>query len=169
MSQGRVGASRLLVLLLLFFALTVPLAWLWIEWGERAYARFLLALLEPVYAAMGLRHHRGGPVSPRLISIVPFVVLMAITPGMALRRRIAGMLVGLVVIFCFHLLLFLLVDSAYAVFGKTRRALAKIVPFLLINDGVPFLVWLFFARAFLRDLVPALAEAPRDPRASDDL
>jgi hypothetical protein len=166
-SRGRANgapARRLLLLLLLFFALTLPLAWLWIAWGEGVYARFLLALLEPGYAAMGLRHQRGGPVAPRLVSLVPFVVLMAITPGMGWRRRAVGTLVGLAVILCFHLLLFLLVDSAYVVLGRTRRALAKIVPFLLINDGIPFLIWLFFARDFLREIVPAFGEAPRERR-----
>jgi len=166
-SRGRASAARAgRLLLLLFFALTLPLAWLWIEWGEGVYARFLLGLLEPGYAAIGLRHQRGGPVAPRLVSLVPFVVLMAITPGMGWRRRAVGTLVGLAVILCFHLLLFLLVDSAYVVLGRTRRALTKIVPFLLINDGIPFLIWLFFAREFLRDLVPALAERPAPPGAS---
>jgi hypothetical protein len=158
-----VPARRLLLLALLFFALTMPLAWLWIEWGEGVYARALLAILEPVYDAIGLRHQRGGPVAPRLVSVVPFVVLMAITPGMGWRRRVVGSLIGLCVIACFHLLLFLLVDAAYVVLGRSRRALARIVPFLLINDGIPLLVWIFFARDFLRRLVPALGERPPAP------
>ena len=149
---------RLLPLLGLFFALTLPLAWLWLEWGEKAYAGILWWILDPVYDALGLRHQRRGPVGPRLVSVVPFVVLMAITPGMAWRRRVAGCLVGLALIACFHMLLFVFVDSTYAVLGRNRRALAKIVPFLLINDGIPFLVWLFFARDFLRQLVPGLRE-----------
>ena len=71
------------------------------------------------------------------------------------------MLVGLVLIAVFHLGFFVLVDSAYAVLGRSRRALTKIVPFLLVNDGLPFLIWIFFARDFLRELVPALAEPRR--------
>jgi hypothetical protein len=97
-------------------------------------------------------------VSPRLVSIVPFVVLMAITPGLTWRRRAVGSLVGLLLIACFHLALFTLVDASYAVLGRSRRALTKIVPFLLINDGLPLLIWLFFARDFLRRLVPAFGE-----------
>jgi len=156
-----VPARRLLLLLALFFAGTMPLVWLWLEWGERAYASLLWALLDPLYDAMGLRHVRGGPVAPRLVSIVPFVVLMAITPGLAWRRRATGTLVGLAVIVAFHLLLFVLVDSAYVVFGRGRKALSRIVPFLLVNDGIPFLVWLFFARDFLRQVVPGFRETPR--------
>ncbi len=153
-----VGGGRLLLLLLLFVALTMPLAWLWLEWGEAVYARLLWEILHPVYGWMGLRHQRGGPVGPRLVSVVPFVVLMAITPGMGWRRRVKGVVVGLLVISSFHLLLFVLVDSAYVVLGRNRRALSKIVPFLLINDGIPLVVWIFFARDFLRRLVPALGE-----------
>jgi hypothetical protein len=29
-----------------------------------------------------------------------------------------------------------------------------------VNDGIPFLVWIFFARDFLRQIVPALGERP---------
>jgi hypothetical protein len=153
-----VTGRRLLWLLALFFAGTLPLAWLWLGWGERFYVRLLWSILDPVYDAIGLRHQRGGPVAPRLVSIVPFVVLMAITPELGWRRRVAGTLVGLFVILCCHLLLFVLVDAAYGVFGRGRKALSRILPFLLISDGVPFLVWLFFARDFLRRLVPALRE-----------
>jgi len=152
---------RLAVLLLLFFALTLPLAWAWLAWGQDRYIELLFALLDPLYGALGLRHHRGGPVAPRLVSVVPFAVLMAITPGLAPRRRAKGLLVGLALICVFHLGFFVLVDAAYAVLGRNRRALTKIVPFLLVNDGLPFLVWVFFARDFLRELVPALAEPGR--------
>jgi hypothetical protein len=160
-ASGGVPIRRLLGLLALFFVGTLPLAWLWLAGGERVYAQLLWAVLDPCYEAIGLEHRRGGPVAPRLVSVVPFVVLMAITPGLGWRRRAAGTLVGLLAIVAFHLLLFVLVDSAYAAFGKGRKALSRIVPFLLVNDGIPFLIWLFFARDFLRQLVPALRETPR--------
>lgn len=157
-----VPVRRLLLLLALFFALSVPLSWLWLEWGQALYLRLLGALLAPVYRAIGLHRQGGGPVVPRLVSLVPFLVLMAITPAMSWRRRWVGSLVGVAVILAFHLLLFVMVDAAYAVLGRSRRALAQIVPLLLVNDGIPFLIWIFFARDFLRQLVPALAERPAD-------
>jgi len=153
--MSRVPAGRLLLLLLLFVALTMPLAWFWLEQGERIYVHLLRQAAGPIYDALGLRHQRGGPVVPRLVSVVPFVVLMLITPKMGWRRRVKGLLLGLLAIACFHVALFVLVDAIYAVLGHNRRALAKIVPFLLINDGIPFLIWLFVARDFLRSLVPA--------------
>jgi hypothetical protein len=163
--MGAGPLRRLAVLLLLFFALTLPLAWLWLAWLQDGYVALLFAVLDPLYDALGLRHHRGGPVAPRLISVVPFAVLMLITPGTSWRRRLRGLLLGLALIFAFHLLFFALSDAAYSAFGRRRRALTKIVPFLLLNDGLPFLVWLFFARDFLRELVPALAEPRRRPPA----
>jgi hypothetical protein len=163
----RVPTRHLLLLLLLFFALTVPLSWWWLESGQGHYARFLLAILDPVYDAIGIRHQRGGPAAPRFVSLVSFVVLMAITPGMAWRHRLLGMLIGVALIAGFHMLLFVVVDAAYVVLGRSRRALAKIVPFLLINDGLPFVVWVVFARDFLRRVVPGLGEpgaaAPERP------
>ena len=161
--MSAVPVRRLLLLLLLFVALTMPLTWLWLEWGEGIYVGLLLDLLDPLYQAMGLRPQRAGPLIPRLVSIVPLTVLMAITPGLGWRRRVAGILVGLLVCAVFHLLLFVLVDAAYAALGNRPRARqTKIVPFLQIYDGIPVLVWVFFARDFLRDLVPALAERAQD-------
>ena len=162
--MSAVPAWRLLRILLLFFALTLPLAWLWDRWGQEQYMRFLWALREPLYDAVGLRPRRGSPVGPRPFAIVSFVALMVVTPGMSWRRRVVGSLVGLAVIAGFHLLFLTVSDVAYTSFGRSRRALTKIVPFLLINDGIPFLVWLFLARDFLRQLVPAFGEAaPRTP------
>ena len=162
--MSAVPARRLLLMLVLFFALTLPLVWLWLQWGEAVYVRLLRDLLRPLYDAIGLRPQRGGPVIPRLVSIVPLTVLMVITPGLSWRRRLFGALVGLLVCACFHLLLFVVVDAAYAVLaGKPRARQTKIVPFLQIYDGIPFVVWLFFARDFLRRLVPALGEPAKGP------
>ena len=160
--MSAVPTRRLLRLLLLFFALTLPLAWLWDRWGQDPYIRFLWAIREPLYDAIGLRPRRGSPVGPRPFAIVSFVALMVITPGMSRRRRVVGSLVGFAVIAGFHLLFLVVGDVAYTAFGRSRRALTKIVPFLLINDGIPFLVWLFFARDFLRQLVPAFGEPARE-------
>ena len=137
----------------------MPLAWIWLEWVQVWYVRGLRLLLDPLYAAIGLpRQGGGGPAVPRLVSLVPFLVLMAITPGLSWRRRWVGSLVGVAAIVAFHLVLFVMVDASYAVLGRGRRALTRIVPFMLVNDGIPFLIWLFFARDFLRRLVPGLAE-----------
>jgi len=165
----RVPTRHLLLLLLLFFVLTVPLSWWWLDSGQGFYARFLLAILDPVYDAMGMRHQRGGPAAPRFVSLVSFVVLMAITPGMGWRSRLLGLLLGIALIAGFHMLLFVLVDMAYVVLGRSRRALTKIVPFLLINDGLPFVVWVVFARDFLRRVVPGLGEPePAAPELPPD-
>ena len=162
--MSAVPVRRLLLLVLLFLALTLPLVWLWLQWGEAVYVHLLRQILRPLYHAMGLHPQRGGPVIPRLVSIVPLTVLMAITPRMSWRRRVVGVLVGLLVCALFHLLLFVVVDAAYAVLGgKPRARQTKIVPFLQIYDGIPFVVWLFFARDFLRSLVPALGEPAKGP------
>ena len=158
--MSAVPVRRLLLLVVLFLALTMPLAWLWLGWGQPHYVRLLRGMLAPVYRAIGLEPQGGGPVQPRLVSLVPFLVLMAITPTLSWRRRSAGALIGVVLIVSFHLFLFLMVDANYAVLGRTRRALARIVPLLLLNDGLPFLLWIFFAREFLRQFVPAFGEGP---------
>jgi len=164
--MSAVPVRRLLRLLLLFFALTLPLAWLWDRWGQDVYIRLLWAIREPLYDVLGLHPRRGNPVGPRPFAIVSFAVLMLITPGMSWRRRAIGSVVGLALIVGFHLLFLLVSDLAYSAFGRSRRALTKIVPFLLINDGIPFLVWIWLARDFLRRSIPALAEPTQPAQGS---
>jgi hypothetical protein len=158
----RLGLRRALVLVLLFFALTVPLSWLWLEWGQRHYGTLLFSILDPLYEATGIRRERGNPVAPRLVGLVPFLVLMAITPALPWRRRLIGAAVGVGLLVGFHLILMIVVDIAYTGFGRTRRAIATFVPLLIINDGLPLLVWIVCARDFLRRVVPGLAEPADD-------
>jgi hypothetical protein len=150
---------RLLVLVLVFFALTIPLAWLWLEWGQDFYTRFIAALLGPIYEILGIQRAKRGPVEPRLVSLVPFLVLMAITPSIGWQRRVWGSVFGIGALVAFHLVLLTAVDAAYARHGAGTRAVATFFPVLLINDGLPFLVWLVVARDLLRDIVPGLGEA----------
>lgn len=157
-APDRPSPRRLLGLVLVFFALTIPLAWLWLEWGQDLYTRFVYSLLRPLYALLDIRPAERGPVQPRLVSLIPFLVLMAITPSLGRWRRIWGSLIGVVTLVLFHLILLTVVDAAYGSHGAGTRAVATFFPILLINDGLPFLVWLVAARDFLRDIVPGLGE-----------
>ena len=76
---------------LCFFALTLPLTWLWMEWGRDPYARFLIGLAEQLFEiGRSGGAARGSAAGARFVSVVPFVVLMAVTPGLSWRRRLLG-------------------------------------------------------------------------------
>ena len=91
---------------------------------------------------------------------MPFVVLVAITPLLSLRRRLWGGLIGCIAIFVSHLVMLFISDAAYTVYGKGTDAVATVFPFLLLTDGLPLLIWFILARDFLRSVVPGLGEPP---------
>ena len=152
--------GRLLLLLVLFFALTIPLAWLWHEWGVRRYVAFLFAIMRKLQETLGwpFAGKGAGGLSLRFASHVPFLILVLLTPGLSWRRRVLGALLGSVFIATTHLFMITLVNAAFLGGGGVFR---KVAPFILIMDGLPLLAWLVVARDFLRTLVPGLREEPR--------
>ncbi len=158
--------GRLLLLLVLFFALTIPLAWLWHQWGVARYVAFLFAIMQTLHDTLGwpFAGKGGGGLSLRFISHVPFLILVLLTPGLSWRRRILGGLLGSVFIAATHLFMITLVNAAFLGGGGVFR---KVAPFILIMDGLPLLAWLVVARDFLRSVVPGLREEPRTGETPD--
>jgi hypothetical protein len=157
---------RLLLLVFLFFALSIPLAWLWREWGVLRYVAFLLEILRALHDAMGwpFTGKGAGGLSLHFLSHVSFLVLVLLTPGLSGRRRLMGALVGSAVITAMHLFMITLANAAFLV---GRGAVFKVFPFILVMDGLPLIIWVVVARDFLRTLVPGLGEEPRTSEIPD--
>lgn len=132
-------------------ALSVPLTWLWVEGGRRAYNRVVGAAARPVLDALALPSLKLGLVSPHFVSWLPFVVLMAVTPGLTVRRRALGTLVGFGAIFVVHVACALIAAVAHAAYGTSARSVALRWPALMLNDALPFILWALVARDFVRE------------------
>jgi hypothetical protein len=148
-----------LLALLLFFALTVPLVVVWMRWGLAWYVTFLVWVLQAFHHAQGWAFTgKGIPgLSIRFVSLVPFVILVLVTPALSWRRRLVGSLVGVLLIVASHLFVLTLANAAFA---AGRGAIGRILPFIFLMDGLPLGIWLVVARDFLRHVVPGLGEAP---------
>jgi hypothetical protein len=155
----RISPGRLLLLLVLFFALTVPLVWLWREWGVRHYVAFLFAVMRKLHDTLGwpFAGKGGGGLSLRFLSHIPFLVLVFLTPRLSVRRRVLGAVLGGIFIAVTHLFVITLVNAAFL---AGYNVFPKVAPFILIMDGMPFFAWMVVARDFLRTLVPVLGEEP---------
>ncbi len=152
--------KRFLLVVAGFFALTLLLAVVWEEGGGRiAYGRFLKQSGRPIFDLLGLDGVRIMGLRTRYINWIPFVGLVAVTPGLTLRRRTLGLAVGLVTLWATHLAL-----NVTQVRGAGQLSL---VP-LLLSDALPFLLWLFVAHPVVRPWLASALEAPRDPDATDD-
>ena len=151
---------RALRLGLSFVLLTTGLTWLWVQWGGLAYERFLLAVAGPLLKAIGVTRIVESPAQMRFVSIVPFWVLMWLTPGLSLRRRALGTLAGSAFLFLTHVGLVGVEQWSQSSHRPTASPFATLFPAALFADGLPFMLWAVIAHRFLSGLF-ARALGPR--------
>ena len=128
---------RALLVVAGFAAITIGLTWLWGEWGRVEYGRLLKTVAPPIYELIGFPDARVGALRQRYINWVPFVGLVLVTPGLALRRRAIGLFAGLGLLFVSHLMLNLTER------WQPGRSLPVVAS--LISDALPFVIWIVVA------------------------
>ncbi len=120
-----------------FSVVSIGLTWLWNEWLQTAYAHFLMLVAPPIYDFIGFDGARVGAFRQRYVNFVPYVSLVLVTPGLGLRRRVLGLVLGVFALFVSHLALNL----------TERLQPGNSLPIVssLISDAFPFIVWLAVA------------------------
>lgn len=146
--------KRFWLLVLEFFAVTIPLAWLWLEWGRLAYLELFVKLSTPFLMFLGVTSYEPKLILEHFINYVPFLVLMIITPKLTIKRRIIGTLIGFVIIFFDHVMLASVAFVAYSNYGLTEKAFSTLFPALLFSDSLPFILWAIIAAGYLKQFVP---------------
>ncbi len=152
--------SRTLLRGLSIVLLTVGLTWAWVVWGGAAYERKLLAIAGPVLEAFGVTRIAESPAQKRFVSVVPFFVLVWLTPAMSLRRRVIGTLAGSAVLVLSHVGLVGIEQWALSSRRPTERPFSTLFPAVLFADGLPFMLWAVIAHRYLSGLL-ARVLAPR--------
>ena len=147
---------RPLLILLEFILITGPLTWWWMHGGLDLYYEIFRMLGFPILAEMGVNTFSPGLVRDRMINFIPFIGLMLVTPGLALRRRFVGLTVGVVLIFLSHVLLAYWAWAAFVRDGQAQDSMAEFFPALLLADAFPFIVWALIANRVLLDLISSL-------------
>ena len=64
---------RVLLFAAKFALLSVPLTWLWMEWGRGAYGRFFGSMVDPLYELLDIGLRSGG-ARERYVNYIPFLV-----------------------------------------------------------------------------------------------
>jgi hypothetical protein len=145
--------SRRLRLALSFVLLTTALTWLWVAWAGAAYERLLLAVAGPLLDALGVTRVAQSPAQKRFVSYVPFLVLMALTPGLGLRRRVLGTLVGCALLLLAHVGLLAVEELSLSRRRPTSDPFSTLFPAALFVDSLPFMLWAVIAHRCLRELL----------------
>jgi hypothetical protein len=157
-------SSRLLRVLS-FILLTVGLTWVWIGWGVSAYERLLLAVAGPVLELFGVKRIVDSPARERFIAYVPFLVLMCLTPGLSLRRRLIGTLAGCLLLLLAHIGLVGVEQWSQSRSRPTRDPFSTLFPAALFADSLPFMLWAVIAHRWLRDWFAKLITPPAGGRS----
>jgi hypothetical protein len=141
---------RLLVELV---ALSLPLTWLWLAWGQGAYEAFFAETARPLLAALGATSVPDSPARRRFVSYVPFLVLMLVTPGLPWRRRLGGILLGVPLVFLAHVGLVAVEALSHTRHRPTEDSFSTVFPAAVFADAFPFVLWALFANDVLRRLL----------------
>jgi len=133
-----------------FVCLTAPLIWLWQVGGLSVYHAIYSPIASAIYESLGFEGV-ATPARDRYVNIVPFLTLMALTPGLSKRRRFGGAAIGVVLLFLMHIAVNLTANP------QTLQ-LPRLV--LLAMDAAPFFLWIVIANEFVRGFMrPGTANA----------
>jgi hypothetical protein len=144
--------KRALLFAAKFVILTMPLTWMWMEWGRGAYGRFFTYAVGPLYDLFDLGLHAGG-ARERYITYIPFFALMFITPRISLTRRLVGTAAGFLSIFTFHVVFSLWVQIAYPPGAPgTSGGFAIYLPAILLSDSLPLVLWAVLCQDYVREV-----------------
>jgi len=151
---------RIFLGVLAFVVLTAPLTWLWVTGVQDTYTEVFAVVAGPLLDLLGVEDVADSPARERFISYVPFLVLMAITPRLSVRRRVVGLLVGIALIFLCHVGLVAAESFAQSGERPTDDAFSTVFTAAMFADAFPFILWAIIANRVLRDV---LGRALGDP------
>lgn len=142
---------RILLITLKLFAVSAPLAWLWLAHLRYFYMDFFAAVATPLFDSLGMGNIPTG-YRTRFINVVPFVALVLLTPKLGARRKSLGILLGLVVIVAGHLAFsgiagYALLNTSSG--GAAQNSFAIHIAGMLLSDSMPLLLWLVIAGPYI--------------------
>ncbi len=160
--------GRVLLPALKVIGLTVPLTWLWLEWGRAAYGRLFTQLAIPIFGMLELTETMPLGARDRFINELPFRILMVVTPRMSRGRRGVGIVVGFVLIFIVQVVFVYVAEVVGVQGGRVNQQdiYEKMLPVLLFCDAFPFVLWVVIAKDFVREMSAKLFQNAQPPKAS---
>lgn len=152
--------GRVLLQALKVVGISVPVTWIWLEWGRTAYGRLFAELAVPIFGFLGMTRILPQGSRDRFINYLPFLILMIVTPRMSLVRRSVGIVAGFVLIFFVQVFFIYASEMAGVQDGKVDRLdiYEKMLPVLLICDAFPFVLWIVIAKDFVQEITAKILQ-----------
>jgi hypothetical protein len=141
-----VRKRELLKFLLKALFIGAPLCFAWMELLSDEYLRVLYSIGHPLLDFLGVKKWWMALLMFHFATIVAYVTLVLATPGLLHRigRNIAGLGAGLAIVIIMHLILVYAVYFANFEFGLRQTFHIITLPLYLINDILPFALWLLW-------------------------
>lgn len=152
--------ARVLLQVLKVVGITVPVTWIWLEWGRAAYGRLFAVLVIPIFGFLGMTRILPEGSRDRFINYLPFLILMLVTPRISLLRRCSGIGIGFVLIFIMQVFFVYASEMAGVEAGEvnSQDVYEKMLPVLLICDAFPFVLWILFAKEFVQEMTAKILQ-----------
>jgi hypothetical protein len=149
--KPRVNRAKAVLVVVSFVVISIGLTWIWHESVRALYGQLFTSVALKLHGALDLGHAPIAGLRQRYVNFVPFVALLLVTPGLALRRRLTGLCVGIFTISISHLAVNL---TALMTPGPSIPVLVA-----LLSDTFPFLIWFIVAFPVLAKFMPGATTA----------
>ncbi len=138
--------KNLLLFLLKLASLTLILGYVWFSGLQEQYPHLISPIAIPFFKFVGVTKWRLVLVLEHFTNLVPYIALVLSSPGIIThwKRMLTALLGGTAIIMLFHLLLSWAVFYFSVKYSLSKTFYKIIVPFYLVNDAMPLILWLVF-------------------------
>jgi hypothetical protein len=111
------------------------------------------AVIEPAAKTLGEKQLNLFVLKAHYMNAVPLVVLILATPALSWRKRLTALLLGLAILFTWHLFFSLVLNHYQTLWGRDRRFYRLFIPAISINSAVPIILWIVLAWRGAKELL----------------
>ena len=154
------GMSKLLKFFLLLVVFSLPLFWFWMEWGQAAYQKLVGTAIVPLAKMLGEKDLNLFVLKAHYMNAVPFLALMLATPALSWKKRVTALILGLALLFVWHLLFSLVLNHYQILWGPDRRFYRLFIPTISVNSALPVILWFILAWKGARELLGEIFHHP---------
>jgi hypothetical protein len=123
------------------------------EWGQANYQKLMGAVIVPLANALGEKQLNLFVLKAHYMNAVPLIALILATPALTWRKRLTVLLLGLVILFTWHLFFSLVLNHYQTLWGRNRRFYRLFIPAISINSAVPVILWIVLAWRGAKELL----------------
>ncbi len=158
--------SKLLKFFLLLAGFSLPLFWLWMEWGQGAYQKLLGAAIVPLVQALGEKGLNLFVLKAHYMNLVPLTALILATPALGWKKRLTALALGLAILFIWHLFFSLVLNHYQTLWGPDRRFYRVFIPAISVNSALPVILWFILVWKGVKELMGEIFVRPEESQTA---